>query len=66
MPRAAMAKSAAPAINAANAIGDDTLTRGQVTERNFTHGSSEQRMRWLKRGMATGDVGQCDTFAGAI
>ena len=54
------------AINAANAIGDDTLTRGQVTERNFTHGSSEQRMRWLKRGMSTGDVGQCDTFAGAI
>lgn len=50
------------AINAANAIGDDTLTRGQVQPRNFTHGTSEQRMRWLQRGMQTGDVGQCDTF----
>jgi predicted metalloprotease len=54
------------AINAANAIGDDTLTRGQVSERNFTHGTSEQRMAWLKRGMDTGDVGQCDTFSGAV
>ncbi len=50
------------AINAANAIGDDTLTRGQVAPRNFTHGTSEQRMMWLKRGMQTGDVTQCDTF----
>lgn len=54
------------AINAANAIGDDTLTRGQVSERNFTHGTSEQRMAWLKRGMDTGDVGQCDTFSGSV
>jgi len=54
------------AIKAANAIGDDTLTRGQVSERNFTHGTSEQRMAWLKRGMDTGDVGQCDTFSGAV
>jgi predicted metalloprotease len=54
------------AINAANQIGDDTLTRGQVAERNFTHGSSEQRMTWFKRGMDTGDVGQCDTFKAAI
>jgi predicted metalloprotease len=51
------------AINAANAIGDDTLTRGQVSPRNFTHGTSEQRMAWLRKGMTTGDVGQCDTFA---
>ncbi|MDC9825753.1 zinc metallopeptidase [Devosia sp. ZB163] len=54
------------AINAANAIGDDTLTRGQVSSRNFTHGTSEQRMAWLKRGMQTGDVGQCDTFNASI
>jgi uncharacterized protein len=54
------------AINAANAIGDDTLTRGRVAERNFTHGTSAQRMAWLKRGMDSGDVSQCDTFNGGI
>lgn len=54
------------AINAANAIGDDTLTRGQVSSRNFTHGTSQQRMAWLKRGMDTGDVGKCDTFNTSI
>jgi len=54
------------AIRAANQIGDDTLTRGQVSPRNFTHGTSEQRMAWLKRGMDSGDVGQCDTFNGAV
>ena len=54
------------AINAANAIGDDTLTRGQVSPRNFTHGTSEQRMRWLKQGMVAGDPASCDTFSGAI
>lgn len=54
------------AIRAANQIGDDTLTRGQVSERNFTHGTSAQRMAWLKRGMESGDVGQCDTFNGAV
>ena len=54
------------AINAANAIGDDTLTRGRVAERNFTHGTSAQRMAWLKRGMDSGDVGQCDTFNGSV
>ncbi len=55
------------AMNAANAIGDDTLTRGQVAPRNFTHGTSEQRMHWFQRGYSTGDVGQCDTFAsGAV
>lgn len=54
------------AINAANQIGDDTLTRGQVSERNFTHGTSQQRMTWFKKGMQTGDVGQCDTFKGSI
>ena len=54
------------AITAANAIGDDTLTRGQVSERNFTHGTSQQRMNWLKRGMQTGDVEKCDTFSASI
>lgn len=47
------------AITAANAIGDDTLTRGQVSERNFTHGTSAQRMAALEKGMQTGDVSQC-------
>ncbi len=54
------------AIAAANAVGDDTLTRGQVSSRNFTHGTSAQRMAWLKKGMATGDPSQCDTFSGKI
>jgi predicted metalloprotease len=54
------------AIRAANQIGDDTLTRGQVSPRNFTHGTSEQRMQWLKRGMESGDVAQCDTFNGSV
>jgi len=54
------------AITAANAIGDDTLTRGQVTSRNFTHGTSEQRMRWLRRGMESGNPDNCDTFSGNI
>lgn len=54
------------AIAAANAVGDDTLTRGQVSSRNFTHGTSAQRMAWLKKGMTTGDPSQCDTFSGKI
>jgi predicted metalloprotease len=54
------------AITAANAIGDDTLTRGQVSSRNFTHGTSEQRMRWLKRGIDSGNPADCDTFSGQI
>ena len=54
------------AITAANQIGDDTLTRGRVAERNFTHGTSQQRMAWLRRGMETGDVSKCDTFNSSI
>lgn len=54
------------AINAANQIGDDTLTRGQVSPRHFTHGTSQQRMTWFRRGLETGDVGQCDTINGSI
>ncbi len=60
------AGDAEEAIRAANQIGDDTLTRGRVSERNFTHGTSQQRMAWLKRGMDTGDVSQCDTFNSSI
>jgi predicted metalloprotease len=49
------------ALNAAHAIGDDTL--GHADERKFTHGSSEQRKRWFARGFQSGDARQCDTFA---
>jgi predicted metalloprotease len=49
------------ALTAAHAIGDDTL--GQSDARKFTHGSSEQRKRWFRRGFDSGDARQCDTFA---
>ena len=52
-------------LNAAGAIGDDRLqkeTQGRVVPEAFTHGTSQQRQRWLNRGLATGDLGQCDTF----
>jgi predicted metalloprotease len=49
------------ALTAAHAIGDDTL--GHSDERRFTHGSSEQRKRWFRRGFDSGDARQCDTFA---
>jgi len=52
-------------LNAAAAIGDDRLQRrsqGYVVPESFTHGSSEQRVRWFKRGMDTGDMNSCDTF----
>ena len=55
----------AQALNAASAIGDDRLqqqTQGRIVPESFTHGTSEQRMRWFKRGIDTGDVRQCDTF----
>jgi len=53
------------ALNAASAIGDDTLQRqsqGQIVPDSFTHGTSAQRVKWLKRGFDSGDVQQCDTF----
>jgi uncharacterized protein len=56
-------------LRAAQAIGDDVLqkrSQGYVVESAFTHGSAEQRMRWLKRGLETGDPEQCDTFRGQI
>jgi predicted metalloprotease len=54
------------AIAAASAIGDDRLqqeSQGRVVPDSFTHGSSEQRVRWFTRGLQTGDMEQCDTFA---
>ena len=54
------------ALNAANAIGDDRLqkqSQGYVVPDAFTHGTSEQRMRWFRKGYSTGDIGQGDTFA---
>ncbi|MCU0590843.1 MAG: zinc metallopeptidase [Desulfobacterales bacterium] len=53
------------ALNAASMIGDDRMqrqSRGYVTPDSFTHGSSAQRVRWFKRGLETGDMGQCNTF----
>jgi predicted metalloprotease len=52
-------------LNAASAIGDDRLqmqSRGYVSPESFTHGSSQQRVRWFKRGLETGSVKECDTF----
>ncbi|MGE0791471.1 MAG: neutral zinc metallopeptidase [Sandaracinaceae bacterium] len=49
------------ALTAAHAIGDDAL--GQRDRARFTHGSSEQRVRWFRRGFETGDARQCDTFS---
>ena len=52
-------------LNAASAIGDDRLqkqTQGRVVPESFTHGTSEQRVRWFRRGMESGTVAACDTF----
>lgn len=56
------------ALNAAAAIGDDSLQKqaqGRIVPESFTHGTSEQRVRWFERGMRTGDLRQCDTFKAA-
>lgn len=53
------------AMRAAYAIGDDAIqqrTRGKVVPHAFTHGTSEQRMRWFSRGLDTGQMESCDTF----
>jgi len=44
------------AMNAAKQIGDDKITKGRVPENMFTHGKSEQRVRWYKAGLASGDL----------
>jgi hypothetical protein len=53
------------ALGAASAVGDDRLQRqaqGRVVPDSFTHGTSEQRMRWFRRGLDSGETGSCDTF----
>ena len=53
-------------LNAAAAIGDDRLqrmARGQVIPETFTHGSSADRVRWLRRGLDGGTIESCDTFS---
>jgi uncharacterized protein len=53
------------AMRAASAVGDDRLqrrSRGYVVPDSFTHGTSEQRVRWFRRGYETGDISQGDTF----
>lgn len=55
------------ALRAANQIGDDAIqskTQGRVTPHAFTHGSSEQRMRWFNRGLENGRIEDGDTFEG--
>ena len=57
------------ALNAASAIGDDRLQKkfqGQVVPDSFTHGTSEQRVRWFKKGFESGDTKQGDTFSAEI
>ena len=52
-------------LRAAASIGDDRLQResqGRVVPESFTHGSSAQRVEWLKRGLESGRLESCDTF----
>ncbi len=53
------------ALRAASSIGDDKLqkeTTGYVRPDSFTHGSSQQRVAWFRRGLSSGDLSQCNTF----
>jgi len=57
------------ALNAAAAVGDDTLqkrSQGYAVPDSFTHGTSEQRATWFRRGFDKGDINACDTFSGSI
>lgn len=57
------------ALRAAAAVGDDAIQRraqGYVVPDSFTHGTSEQRMEWFRRGFQSGDFNGCDTFGGAL
>ncbi len=52
-------------LNAATAIGDDRLqkqSQGYIIPESFTHGSSEQRVRWFRKGLESGKISNCDTF----
>lgn len=54
------------ALNAASAIGDDRLqrqSRGTVVPESFTHGTSQQRQRWFRTGLESGNPDTCDTFS---
>jgi predicted metalloprotease len=54
------------ALGAASAVGDDRMQRratGEVTPDSFTHGTSEQRSRWFRRGLEGGEIKACDTFS---
>ena len=54
------------ALGAAAAIGDDRLQRqsqGTIVPESFTHGTSEQRVRWFRQGLERGDTRSCDTFS---
>jgi len=55
-------------LAAAASVGDDRLqqqARGYAVPESFTHGSSQQRMRWFRTGLSSGDIRQCDTFSAA-
>jgi predicted metalloprotease len=55
-------------LGAAAAVGDDRIqmaSRGYVSPESFTHGSAQQRVRWFRRGLDTGDLKACDAFAAA-
>ena len=61
------AGDAEEALRAASAVGDDAIQKraqGYVVPESFTHGSAQQRMQWFSRGMQSGDIRQCNTFAG--
>ena len=56
-------------ITAAEAVGDDRIqeqTQGRIDPESFTHGTSEQRRTWFRKGFDSGQIEECDTFSGDI